>query len=87
MKVNSQLPLRIGPKHGSNSALREEGRMFVLSRAVGESIIIGDNIRITLIAIQGDEVQLGITAPEPTVMDQADSQDKRHIFPNDEADP
>jgi carbon storage regulator len=38
--------------------------MLVLTRKPGQSIIIGDNIRITLIEIQGEQARLGIDAPK-----------------------
>ena len=37
--------------------------MLVLSRQRDESIIIGDDIQITVVDIRGDKVRLGITAP------------------------
>jgi carbon storage regulator len=37
--------------------------MLVLSRTEGEEIVIGDNIRVTVVAICGDRVRLGVTAP------------------------
>jgi carbon storage regulator len=37
--------------------------MLVLSRKVGEQIIIGDNIRLEVVSVRGSRVQLGITAP------------------------
>jgi carbon storage regulator len=37
--------------------------MLVLSRQRDESIIIGDNVQITIVDIRGDKVRLGITAP------------------------
>ncbi len=37
--------------------------MLVLSRQRDESIIIGDNIVITIVDIRGDKVRLGIEAP------------------------
>jgi len=37
--------------------------MLVLSRQRDESIIIGDNIVVTLVDIRGDKVRLGIEAP------------------------
>ena len=37
--------------------------MLVLSRQRDESIIISDNIIITIVDIRGDKVRLGITAP------------------------
>jgi len=41
----------------------ENGIMLVLSRQRDESIIIGDNIVITIVDIRGDKVRLGIQAP------------------------
>ncbi len=37
--------------------------MLVLSRQRDESIMIGDNIEITIVDIRGDKVRLGINAP------------------------
>jgi len=37
--------------------------MLVLSRQKDESIIIGDDVEITIVDVRGDKVRLGITAP------------------------
>lgn len=37
--------------------------MLVLSRQRDESIIIGDNIKITIVDIRGDKIRIGIEAP------------------------
>ena len=37
--------------------------MLVLTRKVGERILIGETIELTVIRIQGDKVRLGIVAP------------------------
>jgi len=37
--------------------------MLVLSRKLGEEVVIGDNIRVTIVAIRGKSVRLGFTAP------------------------
>lgn len=37
--------------------------MLVLSRKVGESLLIGDDIVITVVEARGDAVRLGIEAP------------------------
>ena len=38
--------------------------MLVLTRRVGEEIVIDGDIRITITAVRGDRVRIGITAPE-----------------------
>jgi carbon storage regulator len=37
--------------------------MLVLSRQRDESIIIGDNVIVTIVDVRGDKVRLGIEAP------------------------
>lgn len=37
--------------------------MLVLTRNVGENIVINDNIIVTVVDIRGDKVRLGFTAP------------------------
>lgn len=37
--------------------------MLVLSRKKGDSIVINDNISVTVIEIRGEQVRLGVEAP------------------------
>jgi carbon storage regulator len=37
--------------------------MLVLSRRIGEELMIAGDIRLTVVAIKGNKVRLGITAP------------------------
>jgi carbon storage regulator len=37
--------------------------MLVLSRRQGETIVVGDNITVTILAVNGDRVKIGVVAP------------------------
>lgn len=38
--------------------------MLALSRRINESIIIGNDIEITILEVKGDQVKIGISAPK-----------------------
>lgn len=38
--------------------------MLILTRRVGESIIIGDDIVVTILGLKGNQVKIGINAPK-----------------------
>jgi carbon storage regulator len=42
---------------------RQKLGQLVLSRKIGEVICIGDDIRLTLVSIEGHKIRLGIQAP------------------------
>jgi carbon storage regulator len=46
--------------------LKESTTMLVLTRKLGESIAIDDNIKIKVLQIKGKQVRLGIQAPSDT---------------------
>jgi carbon storage regulator len=51
--------------------------VLVLSRKAGEQIVIDDHICITITAIKGDRVKVGITAPPEVQVDRAEVHQKR----------
>jgi carbon storage regulator len=51
-----------------NRSFRKKGKgreaMLILTRKIGESIRIGDTIEVKVVAIDGDQIKLGIEAPK-----------------------
>ena len=37
--------------------------MLILTRRVGEKLIIGDNVKITVLGVKGKQIRVGIDAP------------------------
>jgi len=50
--------------------------MLVLSRKKNETIVIGDNIVVTVVEIQGDKVRLGFQAPKEVTIHRREVYDK-----------
>ncbi|MDY4280262.1 MAG: carbon storage regulator CsrA [[Pasteurella] mairii] len=38
--------------------------MLILTRKVGESLLIGDDISVTILNIRGNQVKIGVEAPK-----------------------
>lgn len=37
--------------------------MLILTRRIGESVVIGDKISVTVLGVKGNQVRLGVNAP------------------------
>lgn len=59
------LLLQLLHRHGRNGfvAINKEAAMLVLSRKVGEEILIGDSVVVTVVRINAQEVRIGVKAP------------------------
>ncbi len=38
--------------------------MLILTRRVGESLMIGDNVTVTVLGVKGNQVRIGVNAPK-----------------------
>ena len=38
--------------------------MLILTRRVGETIMVGDDVQVTVLGIKGNQIRIGINAPE-----------------------
>lgn len=43
--------------------------MLILSRRPGESLVIGDDVTVTVVAIKGNQVRIGVNAPKNVRVD------------------
>jgi carbon storage regulator len=53
--------------------------MLVLSRRVGEEIVIDNQIRVVVAAVQGGRVRLGICAPATMRVDRQEVRERRSL--------
>jgi carbon storage regulator len=51
--------------------------MLVITRRVGETIVIDGNIRVTVLAGKGGKIRLGITAPDSVCVDREEIHERR----------
>lgn len=54
--------------------------MLVLSRRVGETIVINGDIQVTIVAVKGDRIRLGIQAPDYVSVDRQEVHERRTAF-------
>jgi carbon storage regulator len=38
--------------------------MLILTRRVGETLVIGDDVNVTVLGVRGNQVRLGVDAPK-----------------------
>lgn len=60
--------------------------MLVLTRRIGEEIVIDGNIRIMVVGVKGDRVRVGISAPPHIAVDRKEIHDRRADFTADADD-
>lgn len=61
--------------------------MLVLSRRVGESVVIGDDVTLTILEVRGDVVRVGIDAPRSVTVHRAELLERVESSNRDAASP
>jgi carbon storage regulator len=46
--------------------------MLILTRRVGETVMIGDDVTITILGVKGNQVRVGINAPKSVAVHRAE---------------
>jgi carbon storage regulator len=54
--------------------------MLVLTRNVGEKIVIDGHIQVTVVAVKGNKVRIGIEAPDHVRVDRQEVHERRAEF-------
>jgi carbon storage regulator len=64
--------------------------MLILTRRVGETLMIGDNVTITVLGTKGNNVRIGINAPRDVAVHREEiyeriKREQEHSAPKEEA--
>lgn len=51
-------------RHLNLKTIFKETNMLILTRRVGETLIIGDDVSVTVLGVRGSQVRLGVNAPK-----------------------
>jgi carbon storage regulator len=49
---------------GGAEKWKENRSMLILTRRVGETLMIGDNVTVTVLGVKGNQVRIGVNAPK-----------------------
>ena len=52
--------------------------MLILTRRVGEALMVGDETKILVLGVKGSQIRLGINAPKDIVVHREEIYDKIH---------
>jgi carbon storage regulator len=61
--------------------------MLVLTRGIDEGIVIGDNIRITVVRVSGGVVRIGIEAPRDATILRGEHLEAERVLERGEEEP
>ncbi len=61
--------------------------MLILTRRVGESLMIGDEVSVTILGVKGNQVRIGINAPKNVAVHREEIYQRiHHELPEDSSD-
>jgi carbon storage regulator len=51
--------------------------MLILTRRLGETILIGDQVKVTVLGVKGNQVRLGVHAPKEMQVDREEIRERK----------
>ena len=61
--------------------------MLILTRRIGETLMIGDEVTITVLGVKGNQVRLGVNAPRDVAVHREEIYEKIQDEKNGDPDP
>ena len=61
----------------NNNFQQEGSKILILSRKIGEKIIIGDDVEVVVMDIVGDNVKIGVAAPADVSIDREEVRQRK----------
>jgi carbon storage regulator len=52
--------------------------MLILTRRVGETLMIGDNTQVTVLGVKGNQVRIGVNAPKDVAVHREEIYERIH---------
>ena len=60
--------------------------MLILTRRVGETLMIGDEMTVTVLGVKGNQVRIGVNAPKDVAVHREEIYDKIQKSDNEEGE-
>jgi carbon storage regulator len=57
--------------------------MLILTRRLGESVKVGDEVTVTVLGVKGSQVRLGFAAPKDVAVHREEIYERLHAVPTD----
>ncbi len=64
-----------------------EQTMLILTRRVGETLMVGDDITVTVLGVKGNQVRLGVNAPKDVAVHREEIYDRIQREQTSDTDP